>query len=42
MLDRQMALGLLMARRGWVEAQHVLNTRPIADVRAFVAAKRSR
>jgi histidinol phosphatase-like PHP family hydrolase len=42
MLERQMALGLLLARRGWVEARHVLNARPIADLRALVAAKRSR
>jgi DNA polymerase (family 10) len=40
MLGRQMALGLLMARRGWVEPRHVLNTRPLADVRAAIAAKR--
>jgi DNA polymerase (family 10) len=42
MLGRQMDLGLLMARRGWVEPRHVLNTRPIADVRAAIAAKRGR
>jgi len=42
LLDKQMKLGLGTARRGWVEPRHVLNTRPIADVRAFVAAKRSR
>jgi DNA polymerase (family X) len=40
LLDRQMRLGVGTARRGWVEARHVLNTRPVADVRAFVAAKR--
>jgi DNA polymerase (family 10) len=40
MLGRQMTLGLLMARRGWVEPRHVLNTRPLADVRAAIAAKR--
>jgi DNA polymerase (family 10) len=40
LLGRQMELGLLMARRGWVEPRHVLNTRPLADVRAFIAAKR--
>ena len=39
-LGRQMAFGLLTARRGWAEPRHVLNTRPIADVRAFIAAKR--
>jgi DNA polymerase (family 10) len=42
MLDRQMRLGILMARRGWVEARHVLNTRPIAEVRRAIAAKRAR
>lgn len=39
-LGRQMRLGVGTARRGGVEARHVLNTRPLADVRAFVAAKR--
>jgi DNA polymerase (family 10) len=39
-LDRQMRFGVGTARRGWVEARHVLNTRPIADVRAFIARKR--
>jgi DNA polymerase (family 10) len=41
MLDRQMRLGILTARRGWVEARHVLNARPIAEVRQFIAAKRA-
>jgi DNA polymerase (family 10) len=41
-LERQMGLGVTTARRGWVEARHVVNTRPIADVLAFIAAKRSR
>ena len=41
MLARQMQLGVITARRGWVEARHVLNTRPIADVRAFIARKRA-
>jgi DNA polymerase (family X) len=40
-LDRQMELGLLMARRGWVEARHVLNARPLDEVRAVIAAKRA-
>jgi DNA polymerase (family 10) len=40
LLDRQMRLGLGTARRGWVETRHVLNTRPLAEVRAFVEAKR--
>jgi len=39
-LERQMSMGVGTARRGWVEPRHVLNTRSIADVRAFIAAKR--
>jgi DNA polymerase (family 10) len=42
LLERQMALGILTARRGWVEARHVLNTRSLVEVRAAVAGKRSR
>ena len=41
-LSRQMEFGLGTARRGWVEARHVLNGRPVAAVQAFVAAKRGR
>jgi len=41
MLGRQMNLGILTARRGWVEPRHVLNTRPFADVQAVIAAKRT-
>jgi len=41
MLARQMHLGIMTARRGWVEARHVLNTRPVADVRAAITAKRA-
>ena len=40
LLDRQMRLGVGTARRGWVEAAHVLNTRSAGDVRAFVTRKR--
>lgn len=40
MLERQMHLGLITARRGWVEPRHVLNARPLAEVRAVIAAKR--
>ena len=40
-LELQMEFGVGMARRGWVEPQHVLNTRPVAQVRAFVEAKRA-
>ena len=39
-LDRQMALGVGTARRGWVETRHVLNTRPIGEVLAFLVRKR--
>jgi hypothetical protein len=41
-LARQMHFGVGTARRGWVEPRHVLNTRPAADVRAFVERKRRR
>lgn len=41
-LDRQMRMGVGTARRGWVEQGHVLNTRPIGDVRAFLTRKRGR
>ena len=40
-LDRQMGFGVGTARRGWVDAARVLNTRPLAEVRAFVTRKRS-
>jgi DNA polymerase (family 10) len=40
MLRTQMELGIITARRGWVEPRHVLNTRSLDDVRAFIAAKR--
>jgi DNA polymerase (family 10) len=42
MLRRQMELGVLMARHGWVESRHVLNTRSIQEVRGLIAAKRRR
>jgi DNA polymerase (family 10) len=41
-LERQMQLGIGTARRGWVERRHVLNARPLKEVLAFIAAKRSR
>ena len=41
-LSRQMRFGVGTARRGWVEPAHVLNTRPVGDVHAFVARKRAR
>lgn len=39
-LARQMRWGIGTARRGWVEPQHVLNTRGVEEVQAFVARKR--
>jgi DNA polymerase (family 10) len=42
MLERQMQLGLVTARRGWVEARHVVNARPLPEVRALIAAKRAK
>ena len=41
MLARQMELGIVTARRGWVEPRHVLNTRSLADLRSAIAAKRA-
>jgi DNA polymerase (family X) len=41
-LGRQMRFGLGTARRGWIEAGHVLNARGIDAVREFVARKRAR
>ena len=41
-LARQMQFGVGTARRGWLEPRHVLNTRGIDEVRAFVARKRKR
>jgi DNA polymerase (family 10) len=41
-LSRQMQFGLGTARRGWIEPQHVLNTRPLDAVRDFVSKKRAR
>jgi DNA polymerase (family 10) len=41
-LARQMQFGIGTARRGWIEPSHVLNTRPIDEIRTFVAHKRAR
>ncbi|HEY5619784.1 MAG TPA: PHP domain-containing protein, partial [Vicinamibacterales bacterium] len=41
-LARQMQFGIGTARRGWLEPRHVLNTRSIDEVRAFIARKRRR
>jgi len=40
MVGRQMDLGVMTARRGWVESRHVLNTRPLAELRSLIQAKR--
>jgi DNA polymerase (family 10) len=42
LLDRQMRFGVATARRGWIEPRHVLNTRPLPEVRAFLEGKRRR
>ena len=41
-LGRQMRFGVGTARRGWIQPEHVLNTRGLDEVRAFVAKKRGR
>jgi DNA polymerase (family 10) len=41
MLERQMRLGILTARRGWVEPRHVVNTRGVDEVREIIARKRA-
>jgi DNA polymerase (family 10) len=41
-LDRQMRFGIGTARRGWVEARHVLNTRPLDQVLTFIRDKRAK
>jgi DNA polymerase (family 10) len=40
MLGRQMDLGVATARRGWAEPAHVINTKPAAELRALIKAKR--
>jgi DNA polymerase (family 10) len=40
-LGWQMRLGITTARRGWVEARQVLNSRPLAEVVASVRRKRT-
>ncbi len=41
-LGRQMDLGVTTARRGWVEARHVVNTRTTDELRPLLARKRHR
>lgn len=39
-LGRQMQMGVLLARRAWVEPRHVANTRPVEALRQALRAKR--
>jgi DNA polymerase (family X) len=39
-LGRQMQFGVGIGRCAWVEPRHVLNTRPLHELEAFIAAKR--
>jgi DNA polymerase (family 10) len=41
-LARHMQIGLLTARRGRIEPRHVLNTRPLPEIRAIMAGKSGR
>jgi DNA polymerase (family 10) len=41
LLEMQMELGVTTARRGWVERRHVVNTRPLDEIRALIATKRA-
>jgi DNA polymerase (family X) len=41
LLQRQMRLGVQLARRGWVERRHVVNTRPLDQVLTTIARKRA-
>ena len=41
-LMRQMEFGIKTARRGWVEARHVMNTKPLAELRTLITGKRAR
>jgi DNA polymerase (family 10) len=41
MLERQLEFGIGTARRGWVEARHVLNARSPGELRAHLARKRA-
>jgi DNA polymerase (family 10) len=36
-----MRYGVMQARRGWVEARHVLNTRPLAGLEEWLSARRA-
>jgi DNA polymerase (family 10) len=40
LLGRQMRFGVGTARRAWLTSANILNTRPLADLRDFIQAKR--
>jgi DNA polymerase (family X) len=40
LVGRQMDLGVMIARRGWVEPKHVLNTRSLPELRSLIGKKR--
>lgn len=40
-LGLQMQLGVATARRGWIEARHVANARPLRELRTLLARKRA-
>jgi len=42
LVGRQMDLGVMTARRGWVERKHVLNARPLVELQSLITAKRRR
>jgi hypothetical protein len=35
-----MGYGVLYAQRGWVTSDRVINTRPVGDLRRWIAARR--
>jgi DNA polymerase (family 10) len=39
-LGRQMQFGVGTARRAWLTASNLLNTRPFTELQAFISAKR--
>jgi DNA polymerase (family 10) len=41
-LARQMYFAVGTARRGWLQPSHVLNTRPVSEIRDFVTRKHGR
>ena len=41
LLARHMRLGIVTARRGWVEPRHVINARPFSEVKEILARNRT-